>query len=194
MITLKQKIDAFLFRRLVNFLYPKYFRPKYGYSTYYRVLKKYGFYQKILKINNRVKWPVDKTSVVVCSEKIVKGYMCDPGDNIANYIQASNGIVFGNNVELGPGVKIISSNHNLDNFSKSVKANPIIIGNNVWIGANVVVLPEVNIGDNVVIGAGAIVVKDIPSNSIAVGNPCKVIKGKSNHVETCNIELNQKLK
>ena len=53
-------------------------------------------------------------------------------------------------------------------------AKPIKVGNNIWIGGNVVVLPGVTIGDNVTIGAG--VNKDIESNSIAVGNPCKVIK------------------
>ena len=55
-------------------------------------------------------------------------------------------------------------------------ARPIKIGNNVWIGGNVTVISGVTIGDNVTIGAGSAVVKDIPSNSIAVGNPCKVIK------------------
>ena len=55
-------------------------------------------------------------------------------------------------------------------------AKPIKVGNNVWIGGNVVVLPGVTIGDNVVIGAGSIVNKSIPPNSVAVGNPCKVIK------------------
>ena len=55
-------------------------------------------------------------------------------------------------------------------------AKPIEVGNNVWIGGNVVVLPGVKIGDNCVIGAGSVVVKDIPENSVAVGNPCKVIK------------------
>ena len=53
---------------------------------------------------------------------------------------------------------------------------PVIIGNNVWIGGNVNVLPGVTIGDNVVIGAVSVVNKEIPSNSVAVGNPCKVIK------------------
>ena len=50
------------------------------------------------------------------------------------------------------------------------------MGNNVWIGGNVTVLPGVSIGDNVVIGAGSVVTKDIPSNVVAVGNPCRVIK------------------
>ena len=50
------------------------------------------------------------------------------------------------------------------------------MGDNVWIGGNVVVLPGVKIGDNCVIGAGSVVTKDIPDNSVAVGNPCKVIR------------------
>ena len=57
---------------------------------------------------------------------------------------------------------------------------PIKVGNNVWFGGNVVVLPNVKIGDNSVIGAGSVVTKDIPSNVVAVGNPCKVIKEINN--------------
>jgi maltose O-acetyltransferase len=53
---------------------------------------------------------------------------------------------------------------------------PITVGNNVWIGGGVVVNPGITIGDNVVIGSGSVVTKDIPSNVIAVGNPCKVLK------------------
>ena len=55
-------------------------------------------------------------------------------------------------------------------------AKPIKVGNNVWFGGNVVVLGGVSIGDNCVIGAGAVVTKDIPSDSVAAGNPCRVIK------------------
>ena len=56
------------------------------------------------------------------------------------------------------------------------KGVPITIGNNVWIGGNATILPGVNIGDNSVIGAGSVVTKDIPSNVLAVGNPCRIIK------------------
>lgn len=55
-------------------------------------------------------------------------------------------------------------------------AKPITIGNNVWMGGNVIVRPGVTIGDNVVIGVGSVVTKDIPNNVIAVGNPCKIIR------------------
>lgn len=54
--------------------------------------------------------------------------------------------------------------------------HPITVGDNVWFGGNVVVLPGVTIGNNVVIGAGSVVTKDIPSNVVAVGNPCKVLR------------------
>ena len=79
---------------------------------------------------------------------------------------------------MGPGVGLISANHDINDYDKWIKTNPIEIGNNVWIGMNSVVMPSVIIGDNVVIGANAVVTSDIPSNSIAVGNPCKVIKLK----------------
>lgn len=55
-------------------------------------------------------------------------------------------------------------------------ARPISIGNNIWIGADVCVLPGVTIGDNCVIGAGSVVNKNIPAGSLAVGNPCRVIR------------------
>ena len=56
------------------------------------------------------------------------------------------------------------------------KGLPVTIGNNVWIGGNVTILPGVSIGDNTTIGAGSVVTKDIKSNVVAAGNPCKVIK------------------
>ena len=64
-------------------------------------------------------------------------------------------------------------------FNKEIHVNPnrsVDIGDNVWIGANCAILPGVTIGDNVTIGAGSVVNRDIPSNTVAVGNPCRVIK------------------
>lgn len=182
-ISLFQKMDFLLFGWIINLFYPKYFRPKYGYQKYYILFFHYLIPQKIFRLNGSVKWPVHFTSKVIDPQNITKGILCDPGDNLNNYIQGANGIIFGNNIEIGPGVKIISSNHYSSNFRKHTFSKPIKINNNVWVGANAVILPEVEIGKNVIIGAGSIVVKDIPSNSIAVGNPCKVIKKKNIYSE-----------
>ena len=178
-----KKLDFFFFGWFINLFYPLYFRPKYGYQRYYILFFHYFIHQKIYRLNPKVKWPVHYTSRVIAPNNIQKGILCDPGDNINNYIQANNGIIFGNNIELAPGVSIISSNHETTNLSKHVEGKPIIIGNNVWIGANTTVLPEVTIGNNVTIGANSVVTKDIASNSIAVGNPCKVIKKKEPYTE-----------
>ena len=177
------KLDFLFFGWIINRLYPEYYRPKYGYQRYYILFFHYLIPQKLFRLNPKVKWPVHFTSKVIAPEKITKGILCDPGDNINNYIQANNGIIFGSNIELGPGVSIISSNHDSSDLSKHKKAKPITIGNNVWIGANSTILPEVTIGNNVIIGANSLVNKNIPDNSVAVGNPCKVIKEKENYIE-----------
>ncbi|WP_196888371.1 DapH/DapD/GlmU-related protein [Aureivirga sp. CE67] len=192
-VSFKQKIDYLIFGKILTIAYPKFIRPKYGYCSYFRFFLNFFIPQKLLRINAKVKWPVHYTSKVVCPENITKGIMCDPGDNHGNYIQASNGIEFGSNIEFGPGVKIISSNHDLEDFTIHVEGKPIKIGNFVWIGANTVILPEVEIGDNVIIGAGSVVTKSIPSNSVAVGNPCKVIREKAPYKkDISNVVFNQK--
>lgn len=85
----------------------------------------------------------------------------------------------GDNAFIAPNVGIYTAGHPLDAERRNQGleyAYPITIGNNVWIGAGVSILPGVTIGDNVVIGAGSVVTKDIPSNSLAVGNPCRVLR------------------
>lgn len=192
-ISFVEQLDFLFFGWIVNYFYPEYYRPKYGYQRYYILFFHYLIPQKLFRLNPEANWPVHFTSKVIDPQNIKKGILCDPGDNLNNYIQATNGIIFGSNVELGPGVKIISSNHDLTNFRNHTPSNPIKIGSNVWIGANSVVLPEVSIGENVIIGAGSIVSKNIPSNSIAVGNPCKVIKQKEAYIEDfSNVLLNKK--
>lgn len=187
-----KKLDFLLFGWFINWQYPEYFRPKYGYQKYYTLFFQYWIPQKIFRLNPKVKWPVHFTSKVLSPEKIEKGILCDPGDNLNNYIQANNGIVFGNNIELGPGVAIISANHDTENFKNHKKTTSIKIGNNVWIGANSTILPKVSIGNNVVIGANSLVNKDIPDNSIAVGNPCRVIKKKEDYLDDwTRIKLNR---
>ena len=88
-------------------------------------------------------------------------------------------IEIGDNVMIGPNVSIITAGHPVSPKCrlKGLQYNADVkIGNNVWIGAGVNVLPGVTIGDNSVIGAGAVVTKDIPSNVVAVGNPARVLR------------------
>lgn len=178
-----KKLDFLLFGWIVNLCYPEYYRPKYGYLRYYILFFHYIVPQKVFRLNPKVKWPVHFTSKVIAPENITKGILCDPGDGLNTYIQANNGIQFGSNIEIGPGVSVISANHDTSNLRVHKKSDPITIGNHVWIGANCTILPEVTIGDNVIIGANSLVNKDIPCNSIAVGNPCKVIKKKEDYTE-----------
>ena len=193
-INWKKKLDFLLFGWLVNWAYPEYYRPKYGYFSYRRMFFQYVVPQKIIGINRNVPWPVHFTSKVGSPEKIKTGIMSDPGDNIGIYIQANMGLEVGHNVGFGAGTAIISANHNHNDHSIHDVIQPIRVGNNVFVGANSVLLPGVQIGDNVVIGAGSVVAKDIPSNSIAVGNPCRVIKAKDPYVERFEaIEFNRKI-
>ena len=88
-------------------------------------------------------------------------------------------VSIGANAFIAPNVGIYTAGHPLDAEQRNrglEYARPVTIGNNVWIGAGVCILPGVTIGDNTVIGAGSVVTKDIPSNVLAVGNPCRVIK------------------
>lgn len=120
---------------------------------------------------------------------IEQPFMCDYGYNIeigenfyANHnliILDGNKVTFGNNCFIAPNCSFYTAYHPIDFEIRNrgfEYAKPISVGDNVWIGGGVTVLPGVTIGDNVVIGAGSLVNKDIPSNSVAVGNPCKVIK------------------
>lgn len=100
-----------------------------------------------------------------------------------------NRIVIGDNALIAPNVQIYTAFHPTnaaDRFGPpredgsfafcKTQTAPVVIGNNVWIGGGAILLPGVTIGDNVVIGAGSIVTKDIPANSVACGNPCRVIR------------------
>jgi maltose O-acetyltransferase len=112
-----------------------------------------------------------------------KGFYCSApiihvGENVGladTFILAYAPVTIGNNCSFSFRNMIITSTHDINNFS-TVIAKPITIGNNVWITTNVTILPGVTIGDNTVIGAGSVVTKNIPANVFATGNPCVVIK------------------
>lgn len=88
-------------------------------------------------------------------------------------------VVIGDNVFLAPRVNIYTAGHPIDPGVRNMQleyGRRVRIGNNVWVGGNTVINPGVTIGDNVVIGSGSVVTKDIPSDVIAVGNPCRVLR------------------
>lgn len=93
-------------------------------------------------------------------------------------------IYIGDYVMIGPNVTIATAEHPIEPNLRKKAAQfniPVTIGNNVWLGANSVILPGVTVGENSVIGAGSVVTKDIPANVVAVGNPCRVLKAISEH-------------
>ena len=88
-------------------------------------------------------------------------------------------VIIGDDCFIGPNVSIYTACHSTDPVERNTRqewALPVTIGDNVWIGGSVTILPGVTIGSNVTIGAGSVVVSDIPSNTVAVGNPCHVVK------------------
>lgn len=126
-----------------------------------------------------------------CGQNIIvnQPFRCDFGCNIhvgENFFANFNLTVLdeaevriGNNAFIGPNVSIYTACHPLDAPTRNTFAEwaePVTIGDNVWIGGSVTILPGVTIGDNVVIGAGSVVCCDLPSDCVAAGNPAKVIK------------------
>lgn len=127
-------------------------------------------------------------------------FICDYGQNICigNNVSVNmnctfidcNKITIGDNVLIAPNVQLYTASHPIElserltpdwnpgaeQYFSRTYALPIQIGNGCWLGGGVVVLPGVTIGSGSVIGAGSVVTKDIPENSLAVGNPCRVIR------------------
>ena len=116
-------------------------------------------------------------------------FYCDYGKQIrvgkrffANFnltILDEASVTIGDDCFIGPNVSIYTACHSTDPVERNTRrewAEPVTIGDNVWIGGSVNILPGVTIGSNVTIGAGSVVTRDIPDNVVAVGNPCKVIK------------------
>lgn len=111
------------------------------------------------------------------------GYNIEVGENFfANYnltVLDVGKVRIGKNAQIAPNVSIYTAGHPIHPDSRNSGYEygiEVTIGDNVWIGGNVCIMPGVTVGDNVVIGAGSVVTKDIPDSVIAVGNPCRVVR------------------
>jgi acetyltransferase-like isoleucine patch superfamily enzyme len=120
-------------------------------------------------------------------------FFCDYGYNIEvgkNFYMNTNcvildcgKVIIGDYVMIGPNVTLCTAGHPIDaatRYTYEEFAKPIYIADKVWIGANVVVLPGVSIGFGAVVGAGSVVTKDVPENTVVVGNPARVVKENIN--------------
>lgn len=96
--------------------------------------------------------------------------------------KVENDLVLGENVVMGPDVIIMSSSHSFErldlpiNRQKHPPRRPVVIGNDVWIGTRVLILPGVQVGDQAIIGAGAVVTKNVPARALVAGNPARLIR------------------
>lgn len=145
---------------------------RYGLKSYLT----YFVMQRIFRINSHVPWMVHWSTIISHPERIkmqIDGIGFLPG----GYFQAVNGIIIGKNLRVGPGVKIISANHNIYDYSVHDPADPIKIGDNCWLGANSVILPGVELGDHTIVAAGAVVSKSFPEGNCVLGGvPARIIK------------------
>ena len=121
--------------------------------------------------------------------QITTPFWCDYGYNIElgeNFYTNHNCVIldcakvtFGDNVFIGPGCGFYTAGHPVDAQRRNQGleyAWPITVGDNVWFGGGVQVMPGVTIGSNVVIGSGSVVTRDIPDNVVAAGNPCRILR------------------
>lgn len=138
-------------------------------------------FQKVFRINSKFKIPIHFTSIVNIPQKV---YFHLDENTLASfavsgccYIQAYNKIFIGKNVIFAKGLNLISANHSAKNLKSWDKNEPISIGDNVWIGANVTILPGVKIGNSCIVGAGSVVTKSFNEDHLVIaGNPAQVIK------------------
>lgn len=166
---------------------------EYNSATYNDYTKRERILDRLLSFKGENTW-------------IEPNFFCDYGYNIFigdNFYSNHNCVIldcaevtFGDNVFIGPNCGFYTAAHPLDHKTRNSgleSAKPIKVGNNVWIGGNVCVMPGVTIGDNSVIGAGSVVTKDIPAGVLAVGNPCKPVREISGEAaeDTPDVEKNK---
>ena len=122
---------------------------------------------------------IPKSSNILAPMEIDYGHQLKIGENVfINHslcVSAAAGIEIEDGVQIAPQVTILTVNHDLKEKT-IVKCLPVYIKKNAWVGARTIILPGITIGENSVVGAGSVVTKDVPANTIVVGNPAKVIR------------------
>ena len=125
---------------------------------------------------------IHPTASLRCGRNIRLGRNSHINQYCCIWASENSRIVLGDNLLMGPGVKIFSSNHgmrpDLPMNEQPWTEKDVTVGNDVWLGANAVIVPGVTIGDGAVIAAGAVVTKDVPPRTIAAGVPAKVVKAR----------------
>ena len=155
-------------------LWPDYFRG--GNEIGLRTVVRAWWNQRILRINSQVPWPVHPTTTVKRPDLIQRGTRA-PGLSVGCYLDARNGIEIGQNVWIGPYVRLISMNHNVNDYADYVEAPPISISDDCWLGAGATLLPGVMLGPHTVVGAGAVVTRSFPEgNCVIAGNPARIVR------------------
>ncbi|MFY4788436.1 acyltransferase [Aliarcobacter butzleri] len=159
---------------------------------YYAIFKKLPS-KSFTKMGVYIRFFIVKRIFRKCGENvnIAKNVYFGKGSNITignnsgigenSYLITMDKITIGDNVMIGPELMILTGNHGYDDknrllLEQKIITKPVSIGNDVWLGARVTILPGVRIGNRVIVAAGSVVVKDIPSNCIVGGNPAKFIK------------------
>ena len=171
-ITFSRKLCMLLFNMVFRFL-PEYYQP-YG--------KPFHWIKRCLL----------SIALTRCGKGVNVGFACtvsphvEIGDcsSFGNRCIVQASVRIGSDVMMGPDVKIYTRNHKMDEISRPMRLqgdslSPVVIGDDVWIACNVVILPGVSIGSHAVIGAGTIVTRDVPDYAIVVGNPGMVIRFRS---------------
>jgi acetyltransferase-like isoleucine patch superfamily enzyme len=143
-------------------------------EEYIRIIGLKGYihsiiFNRILRINSDIPWPTHHSSVISFPDRIdKKGVRPILGIAPGCYINAKNGIIIGKNTRVGPGVKNISTNHDILNLDNHKESEPIEIGESCWIGANSVILPGVKLLNHTIVGAGSVVTKIFHDKNIVI--------------------------
>jgi len=135
-------------------------------------------FQRVFRVNGRVPWPVHFTSRVSSASRIGLPASGKPSFALSGgcYIQALNGIEFGEGSGFGAGVKMISANHDVDDLQRWKSAPPIRVGRGCWIGANAVLLPGVSLAEGSVVLPGSVVNRSVPEGAEVGGVPARIIR------------------